>query len=549
MVACVSVFTCIFLLPFLIFLSLPCIPYFFPLFSPSCIVYSYSAFCEHTSHLDTATMTILSRLNPTPAFPDYPGPYQVGTVDVEIPVADLPPTASAPADAPSTVSFRIFYPCQDQGSESRPVRWIPSPQRPNLSAFARLLGANSRLSDFFAYFPSLLYYITIPAQRNAPMLAPSTSNKRWPVTIFSHGLAGNRNLYSQICGSMSSHGLVVIAMDHRDGSSPVQYIRATSDTPSKIVDEIKISHTPSPQVYAARDKQLRIRCWETSLIHAALLKIDKGEKVDNLDDNTSTSKKERIEVLSRFANALDVHTPGRITFAGHSFGACTTVQFLKSVFYAKERPANAHSPLIVPSDPALTSQVTPSTPVLLLDLWTLPLRSPTQSWLLERPLPSYTSPDIGGKNILSIMSQAFYKWTGNFNDVRRAIAPPKNYAGPQPHLFYPATSQHFSQSDFGVLFPFLTSKLMKTENPDRIMLLNTRAMLQVLRDMDIEVADVSEKNLEGEKKENILRPTTTGEETVKGWVRVAVSDSPDTGISIEQDQKQTPADDSEGLEM
>ncbi|RYF50570.1 MAG: SDR family NAD(P)-dependent oxidoreductase [Cytophagaceae bacterium] len=386
---------------------------------------------------------------------------------------------------------------------------------------------------------------------NAEMLDPPTKSNRWPVMMFSHGLAGNRNLYSHVCGSMASYGLVVIAMDHRDGSSPVQYIRATADTPSKIVDEIKISHSPSPEVYAARDKQLRIRCYEASLIHAALLKIDNGEKVDNLDDNTSHSKKERVEVLSRFANQLDVQTPGRITWAGHSFGACTTIQFLKSVSYAKERPQNAHSPLIVPTDPSLTSQITPASPVLLLDLWTLPLRSPTQSWLFERPLPSYTDSSIGGKNILSIMSQAFFKWTGNFNDVRRAIAPPKNFSGAKPHLFYPATSQHFSQSDFGVLFPFLTSKLLKTEDPERILLLNTRAMLQVLRDMDIEVADVGEKNLEGEKEETILKPSRSGEETVKGWVRVAVSDAEgkDSGISIEQDKKQKPSDDSEGMDM
>jgi len=50
-------------------------------------------------------------------------------------------------------------------------------------------------------------------------------------------------------------------------------------------------------------------------------------------------------------------------------------------------------------------------------------------------------------------------------------------------------------------------------------------MLQVLRDMNIEVADVGEKNLEGEKEETILKPSRDGQETVKGWVRVGVSDA------------------------
>ncbi|KAG7141307.1 hypothetical protein HYQ46_007852 [Verticillium longisporum] len=31
----------------------------------------------------------LSQLNPVPTFPDYTGPYKVGTVDVEIPVSEL----------------------------------------------------------------------------------------------------------------------------------------------------------------------------------------------------------------------------------------------------------------------------------------------------------------------------------------------------------------------------------------------------------------------------------------------------------------------------
>ena len=106
-------------------------------------------------------MSWFSRLDPTPSFPAYSGPYQVGTVDVEIPTADLPSSSSVPDAAPSTVAFRVFYPCeQTPSSTSRPVKWIPSPQRATVSAFTRFLGANSKFADFFSYV-SIQYLVAL----------------------------------------------------------------------------------------------------------------------------------------------------------------------------------------------------------------------------------------------------------------------------------------------------------------------------------------------------------------------------------------------------
>ena len=85
------------------------------------------------------------------------------------------------------------------------------------------------LLTFSRYFPRLLYYISIPVRKNAPLLPPNTTNKRWPVMVFSHGLGGSRNAYSHLVGSIASHGMIVIAPEHRDGSTPISYIR---DVPS-----------------------------------------------------------------------------------------------------------------------------------------------------------------------------------------------------------------------------------------------------------------------------------------------------------------------------
>ena len=95
-------------------------------------------------------MAFLKSINPTPSFPAHTGPYKVGSVDIEIPASELdnPATSAPPADLP-TVAFRVFYPCK-QESDQKAVRWIPSPQREYIGAYAKFLGANSAFAGVFS---------------------------------------------------------------------------------------------------------------------------------------------------------------------------------------------------------------------------------------------------------------------------------------------------------------------------------------------------------------------------------------------------------------
>jgi platelet-activating factor acetylhydrolase len=495
----------------------------------------------------------LSGLSPVNTFPHYNGKYDVGTVDVEIPVSDLPAASDAPEGAVSTIAFRIFYPCQTPGKSEphRPVRWVPQPQRETINAFAKFLGAGSKLASFISFMPQHLFWIKLPAHRNAEMLEPPTTTKRWPVTMFSHGLAGSRNTYSFICGDMASKGMVVIALDHRDGSSPLQHVRATADTPACSIPAVKIPHTASSETFEGRDKQLRIRLWEASMAFEALMKIDAGQKMENMDENTSWSKKERTEILGRFEGKLDIHRPGTVSWAGHSFGAATTVQLLKNIFYYREKPADATKPLIVPnSDAAIVQQIMPESPTLLLDMWCLPFRSPDQRWLLERPLPSYHTGGPQGDNILSVLSEGFFKWRENCDVTKETKLPPNlerlrddspassmrdsGYASDSsshqgrpsdsptrtkgPHMFYPLHSQHFNQSDFGVLFPWITKKFAKAEEPEYIIDLNVRAMVQVMREAGIEIGDESDSEILDADKQ------------LRNWVHIPLGGSQDANV-------------------
>ncbi|KUJ17419.1 uncharacterized protein LY89DRAFT_584509 [Mollisia scopiformis] len=481
----------------------------------------------------------LARLSPVPTFPEYTGPHEVGTVDIELPAAELDAVSPSPDENLSTIQYRVFYPCEPD-SKLKTVSWLPTPQREYVSAYTRFLGAGSLLADFISFFPRHLHSIAIPVRKNAPILKPTTENKKWPVMFFSHGLGGNRNAYSHLCGSIASHGMIVIAPEHRDGSAPISYIR---DVPSnnslseksaarkakRTIGYTRYSHTPSPEVEAGRNTQLKIRLWELGLIHDSVLKLDLGEQLKNL--NTSFSS------LEQFKGMLDVHTPGKTSFAGHSFGAATVAQFVKSIFYSPrnhEAPAEYECLFSPSSRSPLISQITPHTPIILLDIWCLPLRAESTRWLWDQPFPCYAPEGPGGSALLAVESQAFYNWRVHLKATKRLLSPDpssSNYGfgtveskqkWAEPNFFYAISSAHLSQSDFGLLFPRLTKHVFGSQEPERVMKLNVRAVLQLVRSNGIPISSTSAQDMEMlDGKEGI--ETSSDEkifgrkEEVRGW--------------------------------
>lgn len=385
-------------------------------------------------------------------------------------------------------------------------------------------------------FPQLLQFTSIPVHSNADILEPNTKSKRWPVMLFSHGLGGSRNAYSHICGSLASHGIVVVAPDHRDGSSPINFIH-TPDAKEKIkrVDYKRIDHKPSTDTYNARDDQLRIRLWEMGLIHDALLKIDTRQRLKNVAEEATRSGGK--DMLTMFSHLLAVHEPGSISFAGHSFGAATTVQLVKSVYHNSPSAPASYKPLYTPRpSSALKAQITPANPIALLDLWTLPLQSPATSWLRNQPMPAYSSPS-GGSSLLAILSEGFFNWSSNKLETLRIVSRPSSLPAsvPGPHVFYPLASAHLSQSDFGILFPWATAKVFGAREPERVLRLNTRAILQVLRNSGVEVAPTSAADLEFEGVEegkviaNDDAILSSREGRVRGWVNIGGEARGDVG--------------------
>lgn len=101
--------------------------------------------------MNASKMSYLSRLSPIPAFPEYTGPYKVGTVDVEIPISELEAPSAAPegADQIHTVQYRMFYPAVPESHEKH-ISWLPNPQRQHLVAYTKFLGIGPMLAEFLS---------------------------------------------------------------------------------------------------------------------------------------------------------------------------------------------------------------------------------------------------------------------------------------------------------------------------------------------------------------------------------------------------------------
>jgi platelet-activating factor acetylhydrolase len=229
-----------------------------------------------------------------------------------------------------------------------------------------------------------------------------------------------------------------------------------------------------------------------------MLAMDAGRGFTNM--NTSTPS------LDQFISQLDINEPGKIIFGGHSFGAATVYQLLKSVYYADvPEVAAMEKPLFRPVEGSeIRKQITEKSVTMLLDMWCMPLLSPGTAPLFNLPLPVYADvPSApGGTALMAVESEAFFKWKEHLHVKARLLSPdptakvvtpqlferPSGIKLPEPNFYYVVNSAHLNQSDFGILFPWLTKKIFDAQQPERALRLNLRAQLQFFRNNNIPVA-------------------------------------------------------------
>lgn len=207
--------------------------------------------------------------------------------------------------------IRLYYPSRSEESEccrfqSTHEKWLPPVKFHPDFYFQGIWGsipANQSNAIIKPLMKSYLSSIKIPVSKERSLLSQSTA---FPVAIFSHGLTGMRTFYSQHCGDLASNGVIVAAIEHKDGSA----IR-TGDYPefNEPIEFEQPSTTDINQLLIMRQRQLSIRVQEVFKTLSFLRQLNQGS-----------------ELHVQFKSRLDFDN---LFISGHSFGSATALTVLQ----------------------------------------------------------------------------------------------------------------------------------------------------------------------------------------------------------------------------
>ncbi|KAI8336480.1 platelet-activating factor acetylhydrolase [Blakeslea trispora] len=215
-------------------------------------------------------------------FPSLSGRFDVGCCDIEWKNDDF--SGKHPFDCKS-VFMRLYYPAHLKKGDVR-ANWVPHPE------YAKALCELAKLPAFVSNWISKVASLKkTKFYQDADML---DTEDPFPVIIFSHGLGGNRLVYSSICSDLASHGFVVAAIEHREGSASLA---------KGIEDEWIFYDNVPPEVWGFRHHQLWHRVAEINLTLTCLDCLEK----------------------TRFKGKLNMN---QLVMAGHSFGGATAILML-----------------------------------------------------------------------------------------------------------------------------------------------------------------------------------------------------------------------------
>ncbi|KAJ4366877.1 hypothetical protein N0V83_007405 [Neocucurbitaria cava] len=299
----------------------------------------------------------------TSPLPPYTGPHEIGILDVETEIqrrvvhdAKFKDTGENAFEL-NTLAITLYYPSSLPVAppSSRPWArpWLPQPVSLIGEGYARLAGV-PRLSSVFTFALWLLGSSTvIPGVVDAPILSgvekllvdesggasglgkilkvaeeEHQELKRdegfgiLPCVVFTHGMAGMSQSYSHYLGSIASHGYVVAAVEHRDGSGPGTIIHYPNGKKQKVWHLKLKDLEPNPLMTELELKaaQLAFREAEISETIKLFAQLNAGEApIVNLKPDSPR------ESLPGFKNRLNLSA---VTVAGHSYGATGAMQAL-----------------------------------------------------------------------------------------------------------------------------------------------------------------------------------------------------------------------------
>ncbi|ESZ97347.1 hypothetical protein SBOR_2277 [Sclerotinia borealis F-4128] len=448
--------------------------------------------------------------------PYYSGPYSVGQMDIEVPVRQPRTFSNIKREHKhvlnlETVLFSIFYPSGFGSGEgvspegekkwSRST-WLPRPRVETAKGYGKFAGIPPWLT--VAFFGMTTAFTKLPAFRNAKLAThwpPENSRESeagyqtknsagepppgepespcFPLLIFSHGLGGTRTTYSSVCGEFASYGFVVVAVEHRDGSGPRTFVNLPKTGDKFGSENVDYSDEARERGYERfdyvfpegnakdtfpgneqgvdgilRSAQIQLRLAEIEEAYYVMTQIHHGNGSLVAQANLRESSPGRMGGSSRGLKGIDWESwknrfhLQQVTMLGHSFGATTAVEALR--YQTKRFPYISQGILYDPWGGAIQPADCES------------------EYQIHSPL-------------LCINSEAFMYWPSNFSRIMSLCREAKSQ-GTLCWMLTVRGSVHISQSDFSLLYPKVSSFLLKmTVNPRRALDLNINASLEFLK--------------------------------------------------------------------
>jgi len=201
--------------------------------------------------------------------------------------------------------------------------------------------------------------LTLPLAPGAP-----AAEGRRPVVLFSHGLAGNRLVYSGLCAGLASRGYVVAVMEHHDGSASMA-AHAGDGAGWRPYEGLGDD--------AEQHRKLEHRAAEVLGLRRLLGALARGERPAGLSVADAGGSRSP-SAAPAFAAAMDM---GAVVLAGHSFGGATAI-----LLASRGEPCAA----VLALDP-WHGRAAARTHAARCCRWLLP-PPPIRDWLLPSPPPA-----------------------------------------------------------------------------------------------------------------------------------------------------------------
>ncbi|XP_003387647.1 PREDICTED: platelet-activating factor acetylhydrolase-like isoform X1 [Amphimedon queenslandica] len=310
-----------------------------------------------------------------------------------------------------------------------------------------------KLAGLVSAIAGLVMDTRIPAFLNAPLLNTATPTVdahtstdthshtttdthshtapvSFPALVFSHGLGGSFFSYSAVCCDIASHGFIVAALEHKDGSACLAR-RRVPPPPPPLANE---GEEPNYQEYLnewipfdqgsrsdfdLRNRQVKERSVEVQQALDILHIINEtgADGIVNMLGSDEGAGCGLNNILSQFKGRINTELAA---VGGHSFGAATSVQALDE-------------------DPRFKCG-------LLFDIWMLPLGPEIFSTGVTKP-------------VIFINSRAFTEWKENFSILKKLLRQSQDSKeepnfGSKLHSLYTINGTvHMTQTDAPFVLP------------------------------------------------------------------------------------------------